>query len=116
MNTKRRIIETKAFSKEIANLITANSLLQGDYDTLKKELAENPDKGDLLAGTGGIRKIRLKSSSKGKSGGFRVCYFYYVPGEAIYLLFIFQKSEQENLSAAQKKALKNITDAIKGKR
>ena len=116
MNTKRRIIETRAFSKEIADLIAKNSLLQDDYDVLKKELAENPEKGDLLAGTGGVRKIRLRSSSRGKSGGFRVCHFYYAFGEAVYLLLVFQKNEQENLSAEQKKALKNITDAIKGKK
>ncbi|HSX26056.1 MAG TPA: type II toxin-antitoxin system RelE/ParE family toxin [Chlamydiales bacterium] len=116
MNTKIRIIETTAFSDRIAELLAKHSLLQEDYNVFKKELAENPEKGDPLTGTGGVRKVRLKSSSRGKSGGFRVCYLYYVLGEAIYLLFIFQKNEQENLSAAQKKALKNITDAIKGKK
>src|SRR3990167_10264058 len=106
MNRKRQIVETRGFSREIANLLAKNSLLQTDYDSLKKELAENPEKGDLLTGTGGVRKIRLKSSSRGKSGGFRVCYFYYVSREAVYFLFIFQKNEQENLSAEQKKVLK----------
>ena len=97
-------------------MLADHSLLQEDYDLLKRELAENPEKGDLLTGTGGVRKVRLKSSSKGKSGGFRVCHFYYVLGEAVYLLFVFQKNEQENLSTSQKKALKSITDAFKRKK
>jgi hypothetical protein len=116
MNIRRQIVETRAFSREIADLIAKRSLLLEDYDAFKKELAENPTKGTPLTGTGGVRKIRLKSASKGKSGGFRVCYFYYVSREAVYLLFVFQKSEQENLSPVEKRALKNITDEIKGKR
>lgn len=100
----------------MAGLFTAHRLLQDDYAAFKKELAEDPEKSPPLAGTGGVRKIRLKSSSKGKSGGFRVCYFYDVATEAIYLLFIFQKNEQENLSDVEKKALKTLTDEIKGKK
>jgi hypothetical protein len=114
MNKKRQIFETRSFTREISDLLGKNSLLAADYDLLKKELAETPDKGDLLTGTGGVRKIRLKSSSRGKSGGFRVCYYYYVANEAVYLLFVFQKNEQENLTATQKKVLKNIVVAIRG--
>jgi hypothetical protein len=116
MNKKRQIIETRPFSAEIADLLKKRILLQEDYEELKRELTENPEMGDLLSGTGGVRKIRLKSSSKGKSGGFRVCYFYYVSGEAVYLLFVFPKNEQENLTAEQKKGLRIITAKIKGKK
>jgi mRNA-degrading endonuclease RelE of RelBE toxin-antitoxin system len=116
MNKKRQIIETRQFSDEIADLLKKRSLLQEDYEELKKELAENPERVPSLSGTGGVRKIRLKSSSKGKSGGFRVCYFYYVSGEAVYLLFVFPKNEQENLTTEQKKGLKTVTDKIKGKK
>lgn len=79
-------------------------------------LAENPEKAPTIAGTGGVRKIRLKSASKGKRGGFRICYFYYVALEAIYLLFIFQKNEQENLSDGEKKELRQLTNVIKGQK
>lgn len=97
-------------------MLQARSLLQDDYDAFKRGLTEDPKKAPLLPGTGGVRKIRLKAASKGKSGGFRVCYFYYVASEVIYLLFIFQKNEQENLTDAQKKELKTLTDALKGKK
>ncbi len=116
MQIKRQIIETRPFSRQIAQLLRSRSLLQSDYDAFKKELAEHPEDGPTLSGTGGVRKIRLKSASKGKRGGFRVCYFYYVAAEAIYLLFIFQKNEQENLSEAEKKELKELTTTLKGKK
>jgi mRNA-degrading endonuclease RelE of RelBE toxin-antitoxin system len=116
MQIKRQVIETRPFSRQIVPLLRSRSLLQSDYDVFKKELAEAPEKAPTLSGTGGVRKIRLKSASKGKRGGFRVCYFYYVASEAIYLLAIFQKSEQENLSEVEKTELKALTDALKGKK
>lgn len=61
---------------------------------------------------GGIRQIRLKSAGKGKSGGFRVCYYYLVD-EALYLILIYAKNEQENLSAEQKKELKSLVKELK---
>jgi hypothetical protein len=76
-------------------------------------LAENPEQGDVIPGAGGIRKTRLKSASKGKSGGFRVCYLNVDDRLIIFLLFIYAKSDQENLSSAEKKELKQIAEAIK---
>ena len=116
MNTKIQVVETTDFAKKIASLLAQHSLLLDDYKDLKKELAENPEKGAILTGTGGVRKIRLKSISKGKSGGFRICYFYYVFGNTIYLLFVFQKNEMENLNTEQKTALKKIANAFKEKK
>jgi len=78
-------------------------------------LAENPDQGDIIVGSGGIRKTRLKSASKGKSGGFRVCYLHIDDRLIIFLLFIFSKNEQENLSQVEKKELKLLAEAIKKK-
>jgi hypothetical protein len=67
----------------------------------------------VIPGLGGIRKIRLKSSSKGKSGGFRICYFYYQENEGLYFIWIYAKNEQENLTPDQKKLLKGILNEIK---
>lgn len=116
MKIKRQIVETRSFARQIAQMLRSRSLLQSDYDTFKKELVEDPEKAPALSGTGGVGKIRLKSASKGKSGGFRVCYFYYLAVATIYLLFIFQKKDQENLSDAEKKELKALTDVLKGKK
>lgn len=69
--------------------------------------------GDVISGTGGIRKTRLKSATKGKSGGFRVCYLNIDNKLIIILLFIYPKNEQENLSSAQKANLKKIAESLK---
>ncbi len=113
MKIKKQIVETRGFSRQIDGLMRARNLLRSDYEAFKKELVENPEKGAVLSGTGGVRKVRLKSSSKGKRGGFRVCYFYYVENEVIYLLFIFQKSDQENLEPAEKRELKDLVEQLR---
>ena len=112
---KRVIIQTRNFSKEIKSLVGKKKLLEKDFEDLKRALIENPLAGDLIPGTGGIRKIRIKSFSKGKSGGFRICYYYYLADEEIFLILIYQKNEQENISNDEKKMLKELTAQIKGK-
>ncbi len=111
---KRKVIETRKFSKSIDDLLKKRQLLKTDYDDFKNELANNPDKGDVIIGTGGVRKIRLSSASRGKSGGFRVCYYYLTADEEIYLLVIYAKNEKENLMMEEKKALKELVGFLKG--
>lgn len=110
---KRQIVQTRVFEKKIKSLISKRKLLADDFEEFKKSLAENPNKGDVIPGTGGIRKIRLKSSTKGKQGGFRVCYLDVEGGLILFLLFMYSKNDQENLSQAQKKELKQLAEAIK---
>lgn len=100
---KRCVIETKIFSQNVDNLIAKKVLLQEDFDTFKKMLCQTPEEGDLIPGTGGIRKTRLKSSSKGKRGGFRVCYFDDKDQEELFLVLIYPKNVQENLTAEEKR-------------
>ena len=69
---KRKIIQTKYFIKLINDLIKKRQILQEDFDDFKKELAEHPEMGDMIPGTNGVRKARLKSASRGKSGGSRM--------------------------------------------
>jgi len=67
---KRRILQLAQFSKIIDSLLKKRQLLAEDFNLFQKELAENPKTGEVVPGTSGVRKIRLKSSSCGKSGGF----------------------------------------------
>ncbi len=85
-----------------------------DYENLKKELSDSPECGDVITGTGGVRKIRLKSASRGKSGGFRVCYYYLTQDREIFLIDIYAKNEKENLTIEDKKSFREIIDMIKG--
>lgn len=101
------IVEVENFSKVVDSLIRKRLLSPIDYECFKSFLGDNPEAGDMISGTGGVRKIRLKAPSKGKRGGFRVCY-YYVVGQQIYLLWIYAKNEQEDLSMKEKKQLKAL--------
>ena len=94
-------------------LIAQKKLVSANFDAFKKALVQNPHEGDLIPGTGGIRKTRLKSQHKGKSGGFRICYFDNTKAEELFLILIYPKNEQENLTPDEKKLLKEITNAIK---
>jgi len=110
---KRVIIETRKFSKSVDGFLKKRQLLYNDYTDFRKELSLNPEIGELIVGTGGVRKIRLKSASRGKSAGFRVCYYYLHQEEEIYLLLIYGKNEQENLMMDEKKNLKTLINSIK---
>jgi hypothetical protein len=69
-------------------------------------LAEHPDAGDVVPGSGGVRKVRWSRSGQGKRGGVRVIYYNQVGAGLIWLLTIYAKSRQENVPANILKALK----------
>lgn len=109
----REIIPTTHFSKIRDSLLKKRHLLQEDYDEFVDELAKNPESGEVIPGTGGVRKIRLKSASKGKRGGFRVFYFYFQIKARVYLFHILSKNEQDNITDDEKKMLRNFAHHFK---
>ena len=106
-------IQTPDFENAIESLIAKRKVKKEDFEDFKKSLAGNPEQGDVIAGTRGIRKVRLKSATKGKSGGFRVIYFFIAPPGRIYMASIFAKSRKQTLSAADRNVLAKIASAIK---
>ncbi len=83
-----------------------------ERDALIEFLAYNPTVGDVMAGTGGIRKLRWALKGRGKSGGARVIYYYHDHSLPLYLLTAYAKNEQSNLSLAQRNAFKRVTAAL----
>lgn len=84
-----------------------------DLSQLENVLLENPKAGDVIEGTGGARKLRITlNDNRGKSGGGRVIYVNIFEKSKIYLLFAYPKNVQENLTAEQKKAIRNLIEAI----
>lgn len=76
-------------------------------------IAEHPLAGDLIVGTGGVRKIRWTGDShQGKRGGVRVIYYYYDQSVPIFLLTVYGKNKKDNLSQDEKRVLKTIIDKI----
>ncbi len=101
-------IETAIFTKQIKAIATDDELKE-----LQVELIANPAKGDIIQGTGGLRKVRMATGSKGKSGGARVIYFL-ATEEVIYLVLAYPKSVKDSLSDEEKSELKKLTKRLKG--
>ncbi|MES2273606.1 MAG: type II toxin-antitoxin system RelE/ParE family toxin [Chlamydiota bacterium] len=110
---KRLIIQSLLFTESLDLLIDQHKILQEDYEELERRLIQDPEDGDLIQGTGGLRKTRVKSPSGGKSGGFRVCYYDISVRGRLYLLFIYGKNVQENLTPEEKKFLKKLVETLK---
>lgn len=73
-----------------------------------KYLAEHPKAGDLMEGTGGVRKLRWSRGSSGKSGGVRVIYYFHSELMPLYLLSLFAKNERSNLSKTERNELGDL--------
>jgi hypothetical protein len=99
-------IQSRSFTARLDALAKdhADDVLLG----IENDLLENPQRGPIVPATGGIRKARAANPQrgKGKSGGFRYMYYYVEKDGQIFLLMIFSKDEQDNLTAAQKKWLR----------
>ncbi|MCC5827301.1 type II toxin-antitoxin system RelE/ParE family toxin [Alkalimonas sp.] len=100
-------IETSLFTRQIKQIATDDELR-----VLQNELIAQPMKGDLITGTGGLRKVRMATGGQGKSGSARVIYFL-ATAEVIYLLLAYAKNEKDSLTAAEKAELKQLTKLLK---
>lgn len=101
------------FTATFNNCWKAMGLNDENLRELEQELLKNPQLGDVIEGTGGARKLRIKLGNHGKSGGARVIYLDVFEKEKLYFLFAYPKNVQENLTVDQKKAIKNIIEEIK---
>lgn len=103
------VVLTDKFRKTVKKLLNDQ-----DLASLVDYLQLDPEAGDVIQGTGGVRKLRWANpkSNKGKSGGLRILY-YYAKGTLILLLSAYSKSNAENITAEQKNELnKNISSLI----
>ena len=104
----RTFVETPLFTHRWYELgFTDEDLLE-----LQKEILQNPDIGDLIVGTGGIRKMRFAFKNRGKSGSVRVCYIDFIVDRTVHLITVYAKTEQDNLTDFQKKELKKLVKAL----
>lgn len=98
-------IETSIFTRQLKELLTDDV-----YAAFQQRLAEHPEMGDLIEGTGGLRKVRVALTGRGKRGGARVIYYYFTAASQIALLMIYAKNERDDLSSAQREALRRIIE------
>jgi hypothetical protein len=80
------------------------------FRSLQNALLRNPESGDVIEGTGGLRKMRHADPrrSKGKRGGLRVIYFWWRTGEQFWLYTLYDKDEMSDLSPKERAALKDM--------
>jgi hypothetical protein len=76
-------------------------------------IAGNPEVGDVISETGGVRKVRWGSASSGKRGGARVIYFHHGVDRPLYLLMVYAKARREDLSADDKRAVRKLAAILK---
>ena len=97
-------IESPIYSDQIDDLLG-----EDEHHLLQLALLEQPEAGDLIRGSGGLRKLRWSVAGSGKRGGIRVIYYLY-HRETAYMLFAYRKNRQEDLSAEQVKLLKQLIE------
>lgn len=97
------LIETPVFTKIINDILSDD-----EYSQLQWALAINPEAGQVIPGSGGLRKLRWRASCKGKRGGIRVIYYIYVRDQKLYLLYVYKKSVQQDLTRNQLRLLKEF--------
>lgn len=99
------IIETSVFTRQVQKLLTDD-----EYRELQIALAQRPDMGRVIVGSGGLRKVRWGVRGRGKRGGVRVIYYWAVRQDQLLVLLIYAKSQQEDLTPDQLRVLRKIVE------
>jgi len=102
------IAELPSYARLADKLLTVQ-----ERQELISHLAQHPQDGDLMEGTGGVRKLRWQRGDKGKSGGVRVIYYYHDGLMPLYLLTLFAKGDKANLTKAERNELAGLVDILR---
>jgi mRNA-degrading endonuclease RelE of RelBE toxin-antitoxin system len=96
-------VETPIFTADVRELLSDE-----EYSALQKHLVDQPNAGPVIAGTGGLRKIRWIVAGRGKRGGSRVIYYHVVAAAQIRLILIYRKGIKDDLTPREKAVLRKI--------
>ncbi|MCP4749471.1 MAG: toxin [Proteobacteria bacterium] len=110
---KLAFFETPAFTRYLFDYLN-----EEEYRSLQNLLLENPNAGEMIAGTGGFRKLRWRDRqrSKGKKGGLRIIYYHLYEARQIWFFTLYNKGEASDLTIKQKRILKSAINAEKASR
>lgn len=101
------IVELPEFIRKASGLLSESKRVE-----LINYLSSYPKAGEIMTGTGGIRKIRWARGGRGKSAGVRAIYYYHDERIPLYLLTVFGKNEQSNLTKAERNDLAKLVDVL----
>jgi mRNA-degrading endonuclease RelE of RelBE toxin-antitoxin system len=99
-------VETKLFTKLVQDYLSDD-----EYSALQQALVSSPEAGDVIPGSGGVRKLRWSAAGRGKRGGYRVIYYLRSRQGQIWMLTMYAKNVAENIPAH---VLKKIREEIDG--
>ncbi len=100
--------ETPEYIRRVTRLLS-----ESERNDVIDYVAANPKTGDLIQGTGGVRKLRWARSGRGKSGGVRVIYYFHSEALPLYLLTVFGKGEKADLSQTERNELAKLVQQLK---
>lgn len=103
------VAETKVFIRQ-ATAVWSDD----DREAFVNFIAANPDAGDMIPDTGGVRKVRWARSGTGKSGGARVIYYFHDAFRPLYLLLVYAKARKEDMTPDEKKQVRQLAAILKG--
>jgi hypothetical protein len=103
------VLQLPKFKAEATELIGTEGI-----EALAEYLADHPDAGDVIQGAGGARKLRWAAKGKGKRGGVRIIYVYIVIAARVFLIRCYAKNVKADLTADEKKELRQIAANLKG--
>ena len=101
------VVETKEFLKQAKPLMSDSERAE-----LVAFVGANPEAGEIIPETGGVRKIRWALEGMGKRGGARVIYYYHNERLPVFLLSAYAKNRKANLSKAERNAMKRLVPAL----
>jgi len=101
-------VEAPAFTRHVSDYLGDD-----EYNKLQNQPVANPELGDLMPRTGGFRKLRWTDPRRGKGrrGGLRIIYYYFLSDQVIWLMTLYGKDEASDLTSKEKKALKSALEA-----
>jgi len=102
------VVETRSYQARVQKLLT-----QEEQERVIEMIARDPTCGVIMKGTGGVRKVRVAIGERGKSGGIRVVYFFHSEDVPTFLLTLFAKNEEDNLSMAERNQLAAFVEELK---
>ena len=101
------VVETERFLKDVEPLMS-----DAEREALVAFMGANPEAGQIIPETGGVRKVRWGLAGRGKRGGARVIYYYHSERLPIFLLTAYPKNDKANLSKAERNAMKRLEQIL----
>ena len=107
---QKTFIETAEFTEWVAEYLPDEL-----YAFVQRELMNDPERGSVMPGCGGLRKLRIADPrrGKGKRGGARIVYLHIAEADQIHLITVYGKDQKDDLSAEEKKLYRQLARFLK---